>query len=248
MGCTFSLEHYCEILKGALRAGYGFHGFHQPASSYATRVIYLRHDLDVCLEEALDMANLEAKLGVRATYFVLVNSPVYNPLSKDNLELVHQIQAKGHWIGLHVDPKFFSTTDVTQMENEVLQQIRFYGSQIPLVPVVSFHRPTGTLLGRDFKDFISTYSQLFFNELKYISDSRGMWREGCPCQVLSHALYPAFQILVHPIWWAATESELLAHRIRRLLGSRLDCFKCYLQENIGPIGGLLQEEGLQDAK
>jgi hypothetical protein len=244
MSCTFTLEHYREILESALRAGYVFQGFHEPALAYPPRVLYLRHDLDVCLEEALDMADLEAKLGVRSTYFILVNSPVYNPLSRDSLKLVHQLQAKGHWIGLHVDPVLLSNAEASQVEEEVLQLIRFYGSKIPLVPVVSFHRPSATVLGHVFNSFTSTYSPQFFKEIKYISDSRGIWREGCPCQALSRGLYPAVQMLVHPIWWSASETEPLVSRLRRLLGGRLDRFKSYLGENIEPIGKLLQEGGL----
>jgi len=244
MSCAFTLEHYCEILENALKAGYAFQGFHQLASTRARQVLYLRHDLDVCLEEALDMADREAELGVRATYFVLVNSPIYNLLSKDSLELVRHIQTKGHWIGLHIDPGLFSSIDTFQVENGVLQLIEFYRSRIPLVPVVSFHRPVAEVLGRDFSSFISTYSLHFFKEVKYISDSRGIWKEGCPCQILSHGLYPAVQMLVHPIWWGTSETESLAHRLHRLLGSRLDCFKQYLGENIEPIGKLLQREGI----
>ena len=240
MDCAFTLKHYWEILEGALRAGYTFQGFHQPLAR-ANRILYLRHDLDICLEEALDMAELEAKLGVRATYFVLINSPLYNPLSRDSLNLIHHIQAKGHWIGLHIDLGLLSSLDTSQVEGDVLQLIRFYSTRIPLVPVISFHRPSATVLGRDFNSFTSTYSRYFFRETKYISDSRGMWREGCPCQILSHSLYPAVQMLVHPIWWGTSETELLSHRLRRLLGNRVDCFKQYLAENIeGPIGKLLQ--------
>jgi hypothetical protein len=148
MSCAFTLEHYCEILESALRAGYAFQGFHQPASLYTYRVVYLRHDLDVCLEEALDMANLESELGVRATYFILVNSPLYNSLSQDSLYFVHHIQAKGHWIGLHIDLGLLSSFDISA-EDDVLQLIRFYGSRLPLVPVISFHRPSATVLGHD---------------------------------------------------------------------------------------------------
>jgi len=238
MNCAFTLDHYCEILEGAIRAGYAFQGFHH-LSTQINRILYLRHDLDICLEEALDMAELEAKLGVRATYFVLVNSPVYNPLSQDSLELVHQIRTKGHWIGLHIDPVLLSSVDASQLEDSVLQLIRFYESRLPLVPVVSFHRPGATVLERDFNSFISTYSPRFFKEVKYISDSRGMWREGCPCQALGHGLYPAVQLLVHPIWWGASEGEPLADRLHRLLGNRMDYFKRYLAENIKPFGNLL---------
>lgn len=236
------MDHYREILEAALETGYVFRGFHQPHSS-EQYVVYLRHDLDICLEEALEMAALEAKLGIKATYFVLANSPIYNPLAKDSLELLNEILANGHWIGLHFDPVIVSTGDPNQMEKFISALIGFYRAMIPLVPVVSFHRPSPDVLGRDFNAFVSTYSSQFFQEIKYISDSRGVWREGCPCQVLRKRMWPALQMLVHPIWWRATERELLSDRLHHLLGRRLERFKNYLAANIEPIGELFKIEG-----
>jgi len=242
MGCAFTLEHYREIIESALRAGYSFQGFHQPNPGHSHRNLYLRHDIDICLEEALNMADLEAELGVHATYFVLLNSPVYNICSQDSIEIIHQIQAKGHWIGLHIDPVVLQDFDASKMEIGVLQLIKFYGSRINLVPVISFHRPNSMILGKDFSSFISTYSERFFKEIKYISDSRGIWREGCPCQILKRGLYPAVQMLVHPIWWGISETEKLTDKLSRLLESRLDCLKGYLGDNIVLFRSLLQKE------
>lgn len=244
MSCPFTMEHYREILEAALEVGYVFRGFHQPPLS-EQRVVYLRHDLDICLEEALDMAALEANLGIYATYFVLINSPVYNPLSADSLEILNELASKGHWIGLHLDPILLPINDAEEMESHISKLIEFYGSVIPLVPVVSFHRPSPNVLGRDFGAFASTYSPRFFKKIKYISDSRGVWREGCPCQALSQGIYPSLQILVHPIWWRSTETESLSDRLHHLLGGRLERFKKYLAANIEPIGKLLKMEGAE---
>lgn len=240
MSCSFTLGHYREILESALQAGYVFEGFHHQISSSQASQIYLRHDIDVCPEEALDMAILEAELGVRATYFVLVNSPLYNLLSKDSLELIHQINSRGHWIGLHVDVPLLKSSDLVQVENQISKFIDFYAAYLPLIPVVSFHRPHVDVLGHEFTHFISTYSPRFFNKIKYISDSRGVWREGCPCEALKQRAYPALQILVHPIWWLLKE-ETLSQKLQRLLGKRFAHFKHYLGENIEPLGRLLQE-------
>lgn len=241
-GCSFTLKHYREILEAALEAGYVFRGFHQ-ASLSEKQVIYLRHDLDVCLEEALNMATLEAELGIQATYFVLVNSAVYNLLSKNSLELLNRLASEGHWIGLHIDPIMFPTDDVDKMEGYISQLIEFYRRVIPLVPVVSFHRPSPNLLRHDFETFASTYSLRFFEKLKYISDSRGVWREGCPCKALRERWYPSLQLLVHPIWWKLAETESFSERLHHLLDKRFECFKQYLGANIEPIGKLLEMEG-----
>jgi len=242
MACSFTLQHYREILENALKSGYEFRGFHQSFSPQK-RTLYLRHDLDICLEEALEMATLEAELGIRATYFVLINSPIYNLLADDSLELLHYIIKKGHWIGLHVDPALLPTDDADKMERYISKLIEFYGDIIPLVPVVSFHRPTPNVLGRDFDSFISTYSSPFFKKIKYISDSNGVWREGCPCQVLRQGTYPALQILVHPIWWRSSEKEGINDRLHYLLNKRFERFKKYLGANIEPIGKLFKMEG-----
>jgi len=241
MGCSLTLEHYREILEAALEAGYEFRGFHQPFSS-AGRVLYLRHDLDICIEEALDMATLEAELGVRSTYFILVNSPIYNPLAEDSLKLLQDIQRKGHWIGLHIDPALFLEHSPSGVEKHVVELLDFYKIKIPLVPVISFHRPRSDVLGRDFSAFVSAYSSRFFNKIKYISDSRGVWKEGCPCQSLREGKYLALQMLVHPIWWKSKETESIIDRLQLLLGERLEIFKCYLGANVEPIGKLLRKE------
>lgn len=240
--CPFTLKHYSEILEIAKSNGYVFLGFHDPSPPKG-KIIYLRHDIDVCLEEALDMATVEAELGIRSVYFVLVNSPLYNLLAADSIELISQIQEKGHWIGLHFDPVLLtSSSDEGLLEREVQKFLEFFRNKFNLVPVVSFHRPIPEVLGKDFQSFVSTYSRRFFSDIKYISDSRGIWREGCPCKVLKEQTYMALQMLVHPIWWKRSESESLNERLYTLLGERLKQSRTYLAANIEPLVNLLRGE------
>jgi len=239
MSCSFTLEHYRNILETALEAGYVFRGFHEPIYSSEGKSIYLRHDIDICLEEATEIARLEAVTGVRSTYFILINSPLYNLLDESSLMLLRNIQNKGHWIGLHIDTGLFPQQDNEMIERYISNIANFYSSMIRLVPVVSFHRPGENLLGINFQKFVSTYSHQFFKDIKYVSDSRGMWREGCPCQILKNRVYPSLQMLVHPIWWRSMETESMADRLRYLFNMRTECIKSYLSENIEPIGKLL---------
>jgi hypothetical protein len=44
-----------------------------------------------------------------------------------------------------------------------------------------------------------SYSNEFTKEMKYLSDSSGIWREGCCCKHLGN--HDRFQILTHPEWW-----------------------------------------------
>lgn len=235
MGCSFTLQHYREILEIAKKNGYAFLGFHSPCSSRGQRVIYLRHDIDICLEEAVEMARTEAEVGVSATYFVLTNSPVYNVFAEDSRKLVRYIQQLGHWVGLHIDPVLFSADDLVQFEERIVNLIKFYREYLDIVPVVSFHRPSNMVLGRDFRAFVSTYSPRFFTDIKYVSDSRGTWREECPCQRLNDRAHEAMQVLIHPIWWKITEHESLNKRLFILLEERAKCFRSYLASNVEPL-------------
>ena len=66
--------------------------------------LILRHDIDVSLPAALKMAELEADLGIKSTYFVLFSSNFYNVLEGKNVEILKQISKLGHEVGLHYDP------------------------------------------------------------------------------------------------------------------------------------------------
>lgn len=174
------------------------------------------------------MAKLEADLGISSTYFFLVNSPVYNPLSPESIEILQMIHSQGHYLGLHVDAGLFPNE--SELEHKVKKLISFYQSFIPLVPVVAFHRPGPFVMGKEFNGFINTYSARFFKEIKYLSDSKGVWREGCPCQRLRKGTYSVLQLLVHPVWWSEGESK--AKKVNDLLDKRLARFVSYLKENI----------------
>ena len=57
MTCAFSLDHYRELLAAARAGGYRFAHFEQPPRPGD---LLLRHDVDLSLDAALTMAELEA--------------------------------------------------------------------------------------------------------------------------------------------------------------------------------------------
>src|SRR5262245_23044590 len=69
------------------------------------RYFILRHDVDFCLQTALEMAQLEAQLGVRATYFILLSSPSYNVFSAPENSIPARLVELGHEVALHYDPR-----------------------------------------------------------------------------------------------------------------------------------------------
>lgn len=232
MGCNFSLQHYSYILNNALRAGYEFKGFHEQISENS-RVIFLRHDIDVSVSMALQMAELEAELGVRSTYFVLPNSPLYNLLEDEVIEILIKIRNMGHWTGLHVDlpnTPLFKNVTIEEATNILFKS---FSSLVPFEPVISYHRPTRDVFGLKFESFVNTYENRFFKDIKYLSDSKKNWREGCPCQAILEGKYQQLQVLTHPIWWGTDDDILKVGEA--IIESREREMCNYLGTNVSPF-------------
>ena len=74
----------------------------------STNQIILRHDVDLDIYPAYKMALLENEIGVKSTFFILLNAQSYNPLSINNKNILREISSLGFEIGLHFDPTNYS--------------------------------------------------------------------------------------------------------------------------------------------
>src|SRR6266550_649730 len=102
----FSLEGHSQLLSALKDRGYSFCGFEEIDSRLAEGrpFVVLRHDIDISLRPALEIARLEYEQGIQATYFVLLRSPFYNVLSRSSVQIMSQIHRYGHQIATHIDP------------------------------------------------------------------------------------------------------------------------------------------------
>src|SRR5438270_1730091 len=101
----FSEEGYRELLLAFKSAGYTFCSFEEIDRSLWEKqpFVVLRHDIDISLRLALEIARIEHEQGVQATYFVTLHSPFYNALSRSSAEIMSQLHQWGHQLALHVD-------------------------------------------------------------------------------------------------------------------------------------------------
>ncbi len=102
----FSKTGYQTLLETALDAGYRFIPFDNTLHSKQGKCCLLRHDVDVDLGAALEIAKVESVLGIRSTFFLMLRSPLYNLMGRTNSRIVQEIIQLGHWIGLHYDGGF----------------------------------------------------------------------------------------------------------------------------------------------
>lgn len=170
------------------------------------RLLFLRHDVDIDPKRAMNMAEIENEFGIRGTYMFMVNSRLYSLEDFSVRPLFDRLISMGHEVALHFD---LGTHDrgnnkpmLASLEREVTSDCHRLEA-ITNTPVrsISFHRPLPQFLGGPLH--VAGRVNAYARELmvRYLSDSRGMWREGEPLPKLLKPDAAVLQLLIHPIWW-----------------------------------------------
>jgi hypothetical protein len=177
--CRFDLSHYRELLEAAKSGGYEWASFdRQPRPGD----LFLRHDVDLSLEAAVEIARLEHELGARATYFLMTESAFYNLDSHVGHYAQRQLRQWGHAVGLHaVHPR-------AELDG------RFD-------PVIAWHNPEREYMSEPVVGAVNVMEEPYFTPGRYRSDSNAHWREGCPHEELASGSFEWLQLLTHPEIW-----------------------------------------------
>jgi hypothetical protein len=194
MSCTFDLDHYRELLEAAQAGGYQFARFGQGPEPGD---LFVRHDVDLSLAAAVEMAELEAAVGATTTYLLMTESVFYNLSSSEGVAAIVRLRELGHAVGLHA------------VYPNVQLDSRFE-------PVVSWHNPQPEYMSDDIDGAINAYGTRYFAPETYRSDSNQHWRGGCPHEELRAGAFPWLQILIHPEIWVY-EGETMGETMRAML-------------------------------
>lgn len=194
MTCSFDLGHYRELLEAAQAGGYRFARF---GEGPADGDIFLRHDVDLSLDAALRMAELERQLEATATYFLMTESVFYNLASKEGVTAIERLRTLGHRVGLHA-----------VYPNATLDG-RFD-------PVVAWHNPDPAYMRAPVAGAINVMEDRYFDPAAYRSDSNQHWRSGCPHDELRAGAFTWLQLLTHPEIWVY-EGETMGRTMRTML-------------------------------
>ncbi|MFB6165582.1 MAG: hypothetical protein ABEJ31_10525 [Haloarculaceae archaeon] len=214
---SFTFDWYGDFLDDLRGAGRSFADYDRPL---ADGDVILRHDVDLSPRNALRIGRMEARRDVRATYFFLVSSPLYNPLHRPVRRVIEELESLGHDVGLHFsthqywpdEPPESALVDRVESEWCVLDRV----ADDP-TDAVSFHRPPEWVFRRAFDAFESTYAERFFTDIGYYGDSNQRWRaEGPAVETLPDRV----QILTHPGLWGETDAGFV-DRVRSVADRRL---------------------------
>jgi hypothetical protein len=177
MSCAFDLGHYRELLDSARAGGYRFVCFDREPEA---RTILLRHDVDLSLDAALAMAELEAEVGAVATYFLMTRSEFYNLDSASGTAALEWLRELGHRVGLHA------------VWPHVDRDERFD-------PVLAWHNPDPEYMRIPVEGLVNVMQPPWADV--YRSDSNQRWRQGCPHDELRTGAFERLQLLTHPEIW-----------------------------------------------
>ena len=185
------------------------------ANETKSHALVLRHDVDADLDAAMHLANIEEAMGVKSTYLVMLQSPLYNLFSRASCRAMDSIIKSGHEVGLHFDHAFndAGSGDITgRIDNQARLISDFFS-----IPITSFsaHQPTSQALDPDHYQgsLISSYTDPQMRRLAYFSDSN---RERSPSDLIELATQisassvpqaSGIQFLAHPMWWVYEQTD-----------------------------------------
>lgn len=237
----FTYLAYEKLIKQLKDKGYKFCDYTNYIGE--NKVVILRHDIDTSLNKALEMARLENSLGVSAYYFVLLSTDFYNINSEKSLKILKEIRQLGGRIGLHFDEKKYNLKSKEDYIKYVNYELDILSKILEeKIDVVSMHRPSKDFLEMDLKipNVINSYQKKFFNDFKYVSDSRMNWRENIE-EIIDSEKYSQLHILTHPFWYSE-KMESMEEKLEQFL--KLATKERYesLEENIRDFEKIIKKE------
>lgn len=175
----FTIKTYELLLRSFISAGYSILGYSTfirtaPQGKY----IILRHDVDELPTNALKMARIENKLGIRATYYFRI-------VRKSNApEIIKEIVSLGHEIGYHYEDLATASGDFEKAISSFSTNLDYFRTFYP-VNTVCMHGSSSSSFDNkslwsrynlsDFGIIGEPYLSTDFSKIFYLSDTGYSW-------------------------------------------------------------------------
>ena len=176
----FTLDMYAGLCATAHAAGYVPMTVRQYLTDTArpARVLIMRHDIDRWPQRALAMAELEARLGMVATYYVRMTRHVFRPA------LIGRLAELGHEIGYHYETLSRAHGDVPRALAAMRDELAALRA-IASVDTAAMHgSPLSPIDNRDIWQHATladfglrgeAYLSLDYGQLGYYTDTGRSW-------------------------------------------------------------------------
>lgn len=175
----FRLRTYRELLLALQQSDYSFYTVEEYCAGKAHgRYIILRHDVDLKANHSLSVAKIEAKMGIRATYYFRVVPQSNQP------EIIKAIADLGHEIGYHYEDLSLYHGNEEKALEHFKQQLTYFRQFYPVRTICMHGSPVSKWDNRDlwkthsYRDhgiMGEPYFDIDFNKLSYLTDTGRSW-------------------------------------------------------------------------
>ena len=169
---------YRTLLLSMINQNYRFQTFQQYLESPASRVIMLRHDVDILKTHSLQFAQIQHELGVVGSYYFRMV-----PQSFDEA-IIRKIADLGHEIGYHYEDMDIAKGDPQKAIELFSKHLEVLRKIVPVKTICMHGSPRSTYDNRDmwdhhhYKSFGilgEPYFDLDFRSVFYITDTGRRW-------------------------------------------------------------------------
>lgn len=194
----FSLEIYDLLLASVKKAGYSCISYEQfVLEGQKGRVYILRHDVDNLPLNSLATARMEAKAGLKGTYYFRIVPQSFNP------EVIREIAGLGHEIGYHYEDLSLCHGDFDKAYDQFQKNLELFRTYVPVKTICMHGSPLSRWDNRllwdkyDYKKsgiLAEPYFDSDFSKLFYLTDTGRTW-DGAEYSVRDKVNSP-FQITI----------------------------------------------------
>lgn len=180
----FTLHAYRALLSALHAAGYRaltleeYFDAKQHGLTVKTPFVILRHDVDLKAPNSLKTAQIEAEVGMNASYYFRVVPQSNQP------EIIRQIARLGHEIGYHYEDMSIANGDVNKAIKHFEQQLEYFRTFYPVKTICMHGAPTSRYDGRklwkhyDYREYGiigEPYFDVDFSNVVYLTDTGRCW-------------------------------------------------------------------------
>jgi len=179
----FTLDAYRQLLLSIKQAGYVFYTFEDWCDGMAQgRFVILRHDVDLKAANSLATAQIEAEMGIRASYYFRVVPQSNQP------DIIREIANLGHEIGYHYEDMSLFNGDTEKSIEHFKLQLAHFRQFYPVRTICMHGSPTSKwdnkdiwkaydykafdIVGEPYFDFLNNEKVI---GVRYFTDTARMW-------------------------------------------------------------------------
>ena len=176
----FTLKIYRQLLQSLLKKGYTFLTFNDFLINQKknTKIVILRHDVDLLPQNSLEFAKIQHSLGIRGSYYFRSVPESWNE------EIIIEIDSLGHEIGYHYETMDTSNGNIDLALLQFKQCLKLLRSLVEVKTICMHGSPLSKYDNRElwkkfnYKNFDilgEPYYDINFDNTYYLTDTGRRW-------------------------------------------------------------------------